>query len=64
MALQANNVMGLKAQDQFAAFEFEEISKKWVITLLNKAIVTDTQGVIIDGFANYLAPSFEEVLNN
>ena len=27
MALQANNVMGLNAQDQFAAFEFEEISK-------------------------------------
>ncbi len=64
MALQANNVMGLNAQDQFAAFEFEEISKKWVITLLNKAIVTDAQGDIIDGFANYLAPNFEEVLNN
>ena len=64
MALQANNVMGLNAQDQFAAFEFEEISKKWVITLLNKAIVTDAQGGIIDGFANYLAPNFEEVLNN
>ena len=64
MALQANNVMGLNAQDQFAAFEFEEISKKWVITLLNKAIVTDAQGGIIDGFANYLALNFEEVLNN
>ena len=47
MALQANKVMGLNAQDQFAAFEFEEISKKWVITLLNKAIVTDAQEVLL-----------------
>ena len=45
-------------KNQFAIINFENASKKWIITLLNKAIVIDQNGKIINGFGNVFDSKF------
>ena len=47
---------------QYAFLNFESASKKWVLRLLNKAIIVDKNGVIIDGFANFASSNFSKEL--
>jgi thiol-disulfide isomerase/thioredoxin len=63
MALQANKVLGVNPNNQFAIHQFDTASKEWVITLLNKAIITDGKGVLIEGFGNFQSPEIEEILD-
>ena len=55
--------MGIDPADQLALVNFEEVSNEWVITLLNKGIVLDKKGVILDGFANFSATNFPKQLS-
>ena len=55
-------IMGINPKDQLALVNFEEVSNEWVITLLNKGIVLDKAGNILDGFANFSATNFPEQL--
>jgi len=56
-------IMGIDPADQLALVNFEEVSNEWVITLLNKGIVLDKKGMILDGFANFSATNFPEQLS-
>ena len=58
MALEVNEILKQNVDDQFAIINFKNASKKWIITLLNKAIVIDDNGKIINGFANVFDSSF------
>jgi len=58
MALEVNEILKQNVDDQFAIINFKNASKKWIITLLNKAIVIDNNGKIINGFANVFDSSF------
>ncbi len=55
-------VMEINPKDQYAFVDFEEASEKWVLTLLNKGILIDGEGKIIEGFGNFYSYSFEEAL--
>ena len=52
MVLKVNKMLGLDKKDQYAIINFENASKKWIITLLNKSIILDSNGNIVNGFAN------------
>ena len=52
MVLKVNEMLGLDKKDQYAIINFENASKKWIITLLNKSIILDSKGNIVNGFAN------------
>ena len=58
MALEANKMLNQDNKNQFAIINFENASKKWIITLLNKAIVIDKNGKIINGFGNIFDSKF------
>ena len=62
MALEVNEILKQNVDDQFAIINFKNASKKWIITLLNKAIVIDNNGKIINGFANVFDSSFANEL--
>ena len=62
IALQVNKMLDLDNGKQFAIIDFENASKKWIITLLNKAIITDPDGKIINGFANIFDFNFLDQL--
>jgi hypothetical protein len=55
-------VMEINPKNQFAFVDFENARKKWVLTLLNKGIVIDEKGVILEGFGNFYSPNFKEIL--
>ena len=54
--------MEIPAETQLAFIDFEKGSKQWVVSLLNRAIVLDKRGVIIDGFGNFSSPEFSNLL--
>ena len=56
-------IMEIDPVDQLALVNFEEVSNDWVITLLNKGIVLDKNGIILEGFANFSANDFPDLLN-
>ena len=56
------NMMNINLQNQFSISNFERASKRWVLTLLNKAIIIDSRGRIKQGFANFSEENFEENL--
>ena len=58
MALEVNEILKQNVDDQFAIINFKNASKKWIITILNKAIVIDNNGKIINGFTNVFDSSF------
>ena len=55
-------IMKIDPQDQLALVNFEKASNEWVITLLNKGIILDQDGNIFDGFANFSAKDFPDLL--
>ena len=55
-------IMRISPDDQLALVNFEEVSNQWVITLLNKGIIIDQNGNILDGFANFSAQDFPDLL--
>ena len=55
-------IMGIDPKDQLALVNFEEASNEWVITLLNKGILIDKYGTILDGFANFSSNNFPDHL--
>ena len=59
---QVQKIMEMKMEDQFALINFENSSKAWVLTLLNKSIIINGKGVIIEGFGNFSDTDFEKIL--
>ena len=59
---QVQKMMELNPEDQFALINFEKASKAWVLTLLNKSIVLNSRGKLLQGFGNLSDPKFEKVL--
>jgi peroxiredoxin len=55
-------VMEIDMANQFAIVDFENASKKWVLTLLNKGIIIDENGLILEGFGNFYSSSFTDIL--
>ena len=55
--------MNVDADNQFAIVDFEKASKLWVLTLLNKCIVLDRNGKIIEGFGNFSDKNLDLLLN-
>lgn len=64
IVFEVHRMMDIDPDSQLAFTNFESDSKKWVLSLLNRAIVVDQNGKIIEGFANFSAPNFVEVLRN
>lgn len=62
IALEVYKMMEMDLKDQYGLVDFGMSSKKWVITLLNKTIVIDSQGFIRNGFANMMEADFETEL--
>jgi hypothetical protein len=54
--------MEIDIEDQFALINFEDSSKAWVLTLLNKSIIINGKGIIIEGFGNFSYTDFENIL--
>jgi len=54
--------MKIAPENQFALVNFERASSEWVITLLNKGIIIDENGRILDGFGNFSSSTFVETL--
>jgi len=61
---QVQKMMGLDSNDQFALTDFDKASKAWVLTLLNKSIVLNKRGFIVEGFGNFYDIEFEKILKN
>ena len=62
MVIQAQNILNLDLSDQYSFKNFEESSKNWVLTFLNKTIIIDQKSYIIDGFSNLFTNDVEKVL--
>ena len=62
MVSQAQNILNLDLSNQFSFKDFESSSKDWVLTFLNKTIVTDEKVKIIDGFSNLFTNDIEKIL--
>ncbi|MGB2435547.1 MAG: autotransporter outer membrane beta-barrel domain-containing protein, partial [Flavobacteriaceae bacterium] len=56
-------MMNIDPKTQLAFVNFDKDSKKWVLSLLNRAIVVDANGKIKEGFGNFSAPDFEDLLH-
>ncbi|MBN09825.1 MAG: hypothetical protein CMC79_05610 [Flavobacteriaceae bacterium] len=63
LAIQVHEIMGNDPNNQFAIANFEVASKKWIITLLNKAIILNSNGKIVNGFGNLFDNNFIDQLN-
>ena len=57
-------MMNIDLKNQYSIINFERASKRWVLTLLNKAIIINTKGRIKEGFANFSDENFESNLQN
>ena len=62
MVSQAQNILNLDLSNQFSFKDFESSSKEWVLTFLNKTIITDQKVNIIDGFSNLFTNEIENIL--
>ena len=58
IALEVNEMLGQSNDDQYSIINFENASKKWIITYLNKAIIMEPNGEIKNGFSNIFDPKF------
>ncbi len=58
------NMMNIDLENQFSIINFERASKRWVLTLLNKAIILNSKGRIKQGFANFSEENFENNLQD
>ena len=59
---QVQKMMELDINEQYALVDFEKASKSWVLTLLNKSIILDRNGYILEGFGNFYDMEFEKFL--
>ena len=59
---QVHQMMQIDQNKQYAFLNFENASKKWILRLLNKAIIVNKNGVIINGFANFASSDFSKEL--
>ena len=64
MVSQAQNILNLDLSNQFSFKDFESSSKDWVLTFLNKTIVTDEKVKIKDGFSNLFTNDIEKILSS
>ena len=62
MVDEIQKIMEVDKKNQFALIDFESASKAWVLTLLNKAMIIDSKGRVIEGFGNFLDTNFESLL--
>jgi hypothetical protein len=62
MVDEIQKIMEVDKKKQFALIDFETASKAWVLTLLNKAMIIDSQGRVIEGFGNFSDTNFEILL--
>lgn len=62
MVDEVQKIMEVDKENQFALVDFENARKEWVLTLLNKAIILDSKGKIIEGFGNFSDSNFESLL--
>ena len=62
MVDEVQNIMEVDKENQYALVNFENASKAWVMTLLNKAIIIDGKGRLIEGFGNFSDTNFESLL--
>ena len=62
MVAQVQDMMSVDKNDQYAIVDFENASKTWVITLLNKGIIIESNGSILEGFGNFSDDKFEKIL--
>ncbi len=62
IVFEVHRMMNIDPETQLAFVNFDNDSKKWVLSLLNRAIVVDANGKIKEGFANFSAPDFVELL--
>ena len=62
MVDEIQKIMEVDKKNQFALIDFETASKAWVLTLLNKAMIIDPQGRVIEGFGNFSDTNFEILL--
>ena len=62
MVDEIQKIMEVDKKNQFALIDFETASKAWVLTLLNKAMIIDSQGRVIEGFGNFSDTNFEILL--
>jgi hypothetical protein len=58
IVFQFHRMLRIAPESQLAFTDFDRDSKKWVISLLNRAIVVDKNATIIEGFGNFSAPDF------
>ena len=62
MVDQVQEIMKINLKNQFALIDFEKASELWVLTLLNKAIIINEKGNIIEGFGNFSDTTLETLL--
>ena len=62
MVDEVQKIMEVDKKNQFALVDFENARKEWVLSLLNKAIVLDSGGRVIEGFGNFSNSNFESLL--
>jgi hypothetical protein len=62
IVFEVHRMMNIDPKTQFAFTNFDNDSKKWVLSLLNRAIVVNANGIIKEGFANFSAPDFVNLL--
>ena len=62
MVDQVQKMMEINIDDQFSLVDFEKASEAWVLTLLNKAIILNPKGRILEGFGNFSDAKFEKTL--
>ena len=58
ITLKVIKILQQDVNNQFAIIDFENASKKWIITYLNKAIIVNADGKIVNGFGNIYSPDF------
>ena len=63
MVDEVQKIMEVSKEDQYALLNFENASKAWVLTLLNKAIIIDSNSRIIQGFGNFSDTDFGTTLS-
>ena len=62
MVLNFQRDSGILSEDQYAMTNFENGSKKWVLTLLNKGLIIDENQTIKEGFGVFTSTNFESIL--
>jgi len=62
IVFEVHRMMDIDPESQLAFTDFNQDSKKWVLSLLNRAIVVDEKGIIIEGFGNFNATNFSDLL--